>query len=128
MAISKREIENRVNALVAKGYTKEEAETLVQEDIIIDTGGSCDWEDEFTDEQMKVSRKARQANREVSATPAKRKRAEDEDKRVLMGMFLQLLEKVDDGLVVINPEREIEFHYNGRKFKITLSAPRPPKN
>jgi hypothetical protein len=135
MAISKKEIENRVNALVAKGYSKEEAETLVQEDIIIDTGGSCDWEDDFTDEQMKVSRQARQADREVSKTPAKRKRAEDWDKRHLIGCLCHYLTEEDqnnpsmvDDLVVLNPEREIEFHYHGRKFKLTLSAPRPPKD
>ena len=124
MAISKNEMDRRVAELVAKGYTTEEAETLVKEDLMIDAGETCDWETELTDEQNKVSRQARQASREVSDTPTKRKRAEDWDKRVLIGMFLQLLEKVDDGLVVINPEREIEFHYNGRKFKLTLSAPR----
>ena len=124
MAISKNEMDRRIIALLDKGYTAEEAETLVKEDLMIDAGETCDWETELTDEQNKVSRQARQASREVSDTPAKRKRAEDEDKRVLIGMFLQLLEKVDDGLVVINPEREIEFHYNGRKFKLTLSAPR----
>jgi len=137
MAISKKEIENRVNALVAKGYSKEEAETLVQEDIIIDTGGSCDWEDDFTDEQMKVSRQARQADREVSKTPAKRKRAEDPDKRMLMRVLYLALTDEDqnnpavadrNSVEVLNPEREIEFTYNGRKFKLTLSAPRPPKN
>lgn len=124
MAISKNEMDRRIIALLDKGYTAEEAETLVKEDLMIDAGETCDWETELTDEQNKVSRQARQASREVSDTPAKRKRAEDPDKRALIQMFFALLEKVDDHLVTINPEREIEFHYNGRKFKLTLSAPR----
>lgn len=128
MALSKKDFVNRVNALMSKGYSKEDATTLVNEDLIIDTGGKCDWEDEFTDEQAKVSRQARQADREVSTEKAKRTRTEDEDKRALMKMFLALLDTVDENRVIINPEREIEFLYNGRKFKITLSAPRAKKN
>lgn len=135
MAISKNEMDRRIAELVAKGYTAEEAETLVKEDMMIDAGETCDWETELTDEQTKVSRQARQASREVSDTPAKRKRAEDPDKRALMRCLILDLAHEDqhnppmvDDIVVLNLEREIEFHYNGRKFKLTLSAPRPPKN
>lgn len=135
MAISKNEMDRRVADLVSKGYTTEEAELLVREDLMIDAGETCDWETELTDEQAKVSRQARQASREVSDTPTKRKRAEDWDKRHLIGCLCHYLTEEDqnnpsmvDDLVVLNPEREIEFHYHGRKFKLTLSAPRPPKN
>jgi hypothetical protein len=130
-------MERRVADLVSKGYTAEEAELLVKEDLMIDAGETCDWETELTDEQAKVSRQARQASREVSATPAKRKRAEDPDKRMLMRVLYLALTDEDqnnpaaadrNSVEVLNPEREIEFTYNRRKFKITLSAPRPPKN
>lgn len=130
MAVSKKEIECRVADLVSKGYTEEEAETLVKEDMMIDAGETCDWETELTDEQTKVSRQARQAGREVSDTPAKRKRAEDPDKRTLIEALEEcigdLVNYTEDApnLIITNPEREIEFHYHGRKFKLTLSAPR----
>jgi hypothetical protein len=134
MAVSKKEIDRRVADLVNKGYTAEEAELLVKEDMMIDAGETCDWETELTDEQAKVSRQARQASREVSDTPAKRKRAEDPDKRALIEAIEEsigdLVNYTEDApnLIITNPEREIEFTYHGRKFKITLSAPRPPKN
>lgn len=133
MAVSKKEIDRRVAGLVSKGYTADEAETLVKEDMMIDAGETCDWETELTDEQNKVSRQARQASREVSDTPIKRKRAEDPDKRTLIEALEEsigdLVNYTDDApnLIITNPEREIEFTYHERKFKLTLSAPRPPK-
>lgn len=130
MAISKNEMNRRVADLVSKGYTTEEAELLVKEDMMIDAGETCDWETELTDEQAKVSRQARQASREVSDAPVKRKRAEDPDKRALIEAIEEsigeLVNYTDDApnLIITNPEREIEFTYHGRKFRITLSAPR----
>ena len=102
----------------------EEALKVVEDDDIIDAGGRCDWEEEMTPEQKKVARKARMADRTVTEGKAKRTRTEDTDKRELMGALESLARDMGEGVVVTNVEREIEFTYNGRKFKITLSAPR----
>lgn len=105
----------------------EEALKVVEDDDIIDAGGRCDWETEPTSEEKKVMRKARMADRTVSAEKAKRTRAEDTDKRELMGALESLARDMGEDVVVTNVEREIELTYNGRKFKITLSAPRGSK-
>lgn len=105
----------------------EEALKVVEDDDIIDAGGRCDWETEPTAEEKKVMRKARMADRTVSAEKAKRTRAEDTDKRELMGALESLARDMGEDVVVTNAEREIELTYNGRKFKITLSAPRGSK-
>lgn len=105
----------------------EEALKVVEDDDIIDAGGKCDWEEEMTPEQKKASRQARQADRAVSTEKAKRTRTEDTDKRELMGALETLAREMGETVEVTNPERELEFTYNGRKFKITLSAPRGSK-
>lgn len=105
----------------------EEALKVVEDDDIIDAGGRCDWETEPTAEEKKAMRKARMADRTVSAEKAKRTRAEDTDKRELMGALESLARDMGEDVVVTNVEREIELTYNGRKFKITLSAPRGSK-
>lgn len=102
----------------------EEALKVVEDDDIIDAGGKCDWETEPTAEEKKVMRKARMADRTVTEGKAKRTRAEDEDKRKLVADVKVLLEGLGADVNVTNVEREIEFTYNERKFKITLSAPR----
>lgn len=107
--------------------TYDEAVKAVEDDDIIDAGGKCDWEDEITPEQKKVMRKARQADRTITPGKATRQRAEDTDKRELMRELENLVATVGEEMTVTNPEREIEFIYNGRKFKITLSAPRGSK-
>ena len=105
----------------------EEALKVVEDDDIIDAGGRCDWETEPTAEEKKVMRKARMADRTVTEGKAKRTRTEDTDKRELMGALETLARKMGETVEVTNPERELELIYNGRKFKITLSAPRGSK-
>lgn len=105
----------------------EEAMKVVEDDDIIDAGGRCDWEEEPTAEQKKAMRKARQADRTVTAERAKRTRTEDTDKRELMGALETLAREMGDTVEVTNAERELELMYHGRKFKITLSAPRGSK-
>ena len=102
----------------------EEALKVVEDDDIIDAGGKCDWETEPTAEEKKVMRKARMADRTVTEGKAKRTRAEDDDKRKLMSALETLAREMGETVEVTNPERELELIYNGRKFKITLSAPR----
>ena len=105
----------------------EEALKVVEDDDIIDAGGRCDWEKDPTPEEKKVMRQARMADRVVTAGKQKRTRTEDTDKRELMRELETLAGDLGESVEVTNPERELEFLYNGRKFKITLSAPRGSK-
>ena len=105
--------------------SREDAEKVAEEDEIIDGGGKCDWEQELTPEQKKAIRQARMADREVKTEKTKRTRNEDGDKRELINTLMNAVAEVADGCIVMkNPEREFEFDYNGRTFKLTLSAPR----
>lgn len=83
---------------------------------------------ELTAEQKKVVKEMSQADRKKETTPRKRERKPDEDKRTLIGIinnYLQIEEATS--VTVINPEREIEFNYNGNKYRLTLSKPRKEK-
>lgn len=102
----------------------DEAREIAEADCRIDKGEKL-----FTlsPEQEKVSKQARSVARAPTAYNfSKRERKEDADKRFLMGAIEKLLtEQVcAERVNLTNPEREIEFVCNDRKFKITLSAPR----
>ena len=94
------------------------------------------WEDEqednlpeLTPEQKAVAKEMAQADRKKESTPRKRERKPDDDKRELIKIFEQLLDGVADEVCkVTNPEREIEFTYNGNRYRLTLSKPRKEKN
>lgn len=104
--------------------TEEEAMQIVLDDEAVDAGKPMPWD--LTPEQKKISRKARQAERIVSSTKKTRERKEDADKRALIHMLndaLRVNEDVTD-LNIINVERELEFTYGDKKYKLVLSAPR----
>jgi predicted RNA-binding protein Jag len=94
------------------------------------------WEDEqednlpeLTPEQKAVAKEMAQADRKKESTPRKRERKPDDDKRELIKIFEQLLDGVADEVCkVTNPEREIEFNYNGNRYRLTLSKPRKEKS
>lgn len=58
-----------------------------------------------------------------------RERKPDEDKRTLMEYLRSALDDafpalIADNISITNPERELEFVYNGRKYRLTLVCPR----
>ena len=121
---------SQLEALIKLGTTEAEAKEVLEADKRIDKGENLF---EFSAEQKAVEKKMRQADR----TPTvynfqKRERKSDNDKRFLIDSIVWMLTTNDgDGdpvnateIDVINPEREVEFIYNNRKFKIVLSAPR----
>ena len=108
--------------------SKAEATQMVIDDETIDNGGKCDWEVELTPEQKKIVRKARMADREVKKEKVKRTRKENPDKKDLITALANALyDKGVENYEITNAEREISFTYNGTAYKITLSAPRVPK-
>lgn len=100
--------------------TEEEAKEMLATDEAIDHGA-----DPFpqTAEQKKASKEARSTG--VRAyTFTKRERKPDKDKRALIYTLTEKLLEFDEHPTITNPERQIDFTYNDRKFRLVLSAPR----
>lgn len=96
------------------------------------------WEDEqednlpdLTPEQKAVVKEMTQADRKKESTPRKRERKPDENKRLLINALVDCLLEANpdemEDVSIINPEREIEFHYCGERYRLTLSKPRKEK-
>ena len=105
--------------------TEAEAKQMIADDEAIDHGADLF---PLTAEQEKASKQARATGtRKTEYQFSKRERKPDNDKRDLIEqIYLCLFEKVDCDTIVTNPERQLDFTYNGRKFRIVLSAPRTP--
>ena len=104
--------------------SRADAEQIILDDLRIDKGEKLF---EQTADQKQASKKARAVGRVVGVYKLdKRERKADNDKRHLIAEFLDLLEKAEGvaNVEATNPEREILFTYNEKKYKITLSAPR----
>lgn len=117
--------EKQVDKLVdLLGCSIAEAEEIIATDSRIDKG-------EKLFEQTADQKKAEKQMRAVGTrTPTvykldKRPRKADEDKRKLVELLAGAVNMVIDGEpTVTNAERQIDFEFNGRKFRIVLSAPR----
>ena len=108
-------IQNHMRIL---GISREEAIQLIEDDKRIDRGEKLF---ELPPELEKGAKKARcVASADRKKSTAKREKKVDDDKRHLINHFTEGLENVN----VLNPEREFEFFYNGKKYKLMLSVPR----
>ena len=107
---------DKISLLMAKlNCTYAEAIEVAKADDEIDHGAKLF---ELDDELKAGAKKARSAPHGYTFT--QRERKVDTDKRELINLLAEAVGECK----VTNPEREIELTYNGRKFKITLSAPR----
>ena len=102
-----------------------EAKQVLEMDKRIDRGEKLF---ELPPELEAGAKKARRADRKKVET-VKRERKPDEDKRELIQYLESSLEDaypdLDLGNITItNPEREMEFTYNGIKYRLTLMRPR----
>ena len=125
--------EEKIHQLMIKlDISRNEAIELMCADKAIDKGEKLF---ELSQEGKQVEKQMRQADRAVNAYGKKvqRERKADDDKRFLIDTFVWALttdiEHSGDNVYaenvnIINPEREVEFIYNGKKYKIVLSAPR----
>lgn len=110
------------------GCTKDEALALIQEDREIDRMTSAaEIDADLTEEQKESSKKARHSDRKPSVYKlnSKREKKENKGKRFLIEELRASLEEASAAnMVVINPERELNFTFEGVKYKLVLSAPR----
>lgn len=110
--------------------TREEAIELIQEDEKVDKMTVKETESDLTAEQKQAIKKAKGGAKAVDAFGKKRvvERKADEDKRTLISLLYSTLHSADDpsceNIEVTNPERQIDFKMNGRRFRLVLSAPR----
>jgi len=98
--------------------TEEEARQMIADDEAIDHGADLF---PLTPEQEKASKQARTTGTRAY-TFTQRERKPDTDKRKLIEWLAEWLADTDP--TITNPERQIDFTYNGRHFRIVLSAPR----
>lgn len=104
----------------------EEAKQVLEMDKRIDRGEKLF---ELPPELEAGAKKARRADRK-KVENVKRERKPDKDKRDLIRYFESKLDdahRVDydvNDIHVVNPERELEFTYNGIKYRLTLMRPR----
>jgi DNA invertase Pin-like site-specific DNA recombinase len=105
------------------GCDEETAKQVVADDERIDKGEKLF---EQTAEQKANSKKYRQGDRKPTVYKLdKRERKADEDKRKLVELIAAAVGMVTETEpTVTNIERQIDFEYNGRKFRVVLSAPR----
>lgn len=102
----------------------EEAKQLIADDAKIDKGEKLF---ELSTSQKKVEKKMRQVDRKPTVYKLeKRERKPNEDKQALISAFASTLKSLDnlETVEITNKERQIDFKWNGTRYRIVLSAPR----
>ena len=114
------ELENIMQLL---GCSEEQAKQVIEDDKRIDKGEKLF---ELTAEQQVVAKKYRQGDRKPTVYNFNtRERKADNDKRELIALLNATLNEVTETEpTVANPERQIDFLYKGKKYRVVLSAPR----
>lgn len=103
------------------GMSTQEIEDVIECDRQIDQGAKLF---ELTDEQKQVVKKMSGTGTKTVYQFQKRERKADNDKREIIQTLDDALCDLVDDVEIVNPEREILFTYNDKKYKIVLSAPR----
>lgn len=117
--------ENRILQIMKTlDLTREETLQMLADDNKIDHNEKMPFD--LSAEQEKNVKKLKNVARTVDAYGKKRTRTvkEDEEKLFLIKLIADTLGEQTQTLAITNPQREINFNYNNRKFKIVLSAPR----
>ena len=117
-------MESKIKSLMENlGCDYETAKQVVLDDERIDKGEKLF---EQTAEQKANSKKYRQGDRKPTVYKLdKRERKADADKRQLIALLCASVGEVaDNEPTVTNIERQIDFEFRGRKFRVVLSAPR----
>lgn len=108
-------------ALFALGMSEEEVAEVIECDKRIDKGEKLF---ELPDELKEGAKKARNAGNCNGYTKANREKKVDTDKRFLIETLELALSPFAENVEIANPEREMTFTHNGKKYKIILSCPR----
>ena len=124
MALLK-EKDKQIKALKNLGLTDEEIAEVFADDEKIDKGQKLF---DLPPDREKGAKKARNAgNCKGYTKPKERTKTADRQKKFLIDIISNALNNHILGgcpMEITNPEREINFEYCNRKFKIVLSCPR----
>lgn len=107
--------------LIAMGLHPDEAMEVIVDDERIDKGEKLF---ELPDELKEGAKKARNAGNCNGYTKANKEKKVDTDKRFLIETLELALSPFAENVEIANPEREMTFTHNGKKYKIILSCPR----
>ena len=112
-------------ALLNLGMTSEEADEVIEADERIDKGEKLF---ELSAEGKEAEKKYKNCGVRTVKSPygqtVQKEKKVDTDKREVINILTEVIEKWCGAVNVTNAEREFEFVYNDRKMKITLSCPR----
>ena len=105
----------------------EEAYQIVLDDEAVDRGEALPWD--LTPEQLKESKKARQADRAKPKEKVKRERKANENKQIIIADLLNFFQENEEfeNVEVLNAERQIAFSLGGKKYELTLVEKREKK-
>lgn len=105
----------------------EEAYQIVLDDEAVDRGEPLPWD--LTPEQLKESKKARQADRAKPKEKVKRERKANENKQLIIADLLNFFQENEEfeNVEVLNAERQIAFSLGGKKYELTLVEKREKK-
>lgn len=99
-----------------------EAIQVIADDKAIDKGAKLF---ELTDDQKKTAKQATNAKRGPTVYQfQKRERKQNTGKRAIMEHLEKAVGEIAEEISLLNPEREMEFFIDGKKYKIVLSEPR----
>ena len=112
--------------------TEEQAKQVLESDKQIDKMSVRECESDLTQEQKASAKKARQGDRKPTVYNFNtRERKADLDKAFLINLLNSALVNSDNEgfgelpqIEITNAERQIDFEFKDRKFRIVLSAPR----
>ena len=120
-------MEQRIEFLMSSlDCSREQAIELIESDQKVDKMTVSECESDLTQEQKAISKQNRQGDRKPTVYKFdKRERKADQDKLKLVELIAAAVNMVvEQEPTITNAERQIDFVYNGRKFKVVLSAPR----
>lgn len=105
----------------------DEAYQVVLDDEAVDRGEALPWD--LTPEQMKASKKARQADHAKPKEKVKRERKKNDVKANLILDLANFLEESETitGVEITNAERQVAFTLGDLKFELTLVQKREKK-
>lgn len=105
----------------------EEAYQVVLDDEAVDRGEALPWD--LTPEQLKESKKARQADRAKPKEKVKRERKANENKKTIIADLINFFQENEEieNVEVLKAERQIAFSLGGKKYELTLVEKREKK-
>lgn len=121
--MTEKQIEKMMKSL---GLTRNEAIEMLMEDEAVDKMSMKEVNDDLTDEQKKVIKKA-SATQSKERKSVKRERKVDEMKLAILTIIEKALAENVDDTISRKTETELNFKYSGEEYTLKLIKHRPPK-